>query len=101
MSVKLFVGNLNFDATEDDVRDLFEPLGTIEGKSARPARVTVVRYEYNKRNGMVLFSGPGIKSGYYFKGAEIFDIAPTILNLMKIPVPIDIDGVVLKQIFSN
>ena len=30
MSVKLFVGNLNFDASEDDVRDLFESLGTIE-----------------------------------------------------------------------
>lgn len=30
MSVKLFVGSLNYEATEQDVRDLFAPYGPIE-----------------------------------------------------------------------
>lgn len=30
MSKKLFVGNLPFDVSEDDVRNLFTPFGTVE-----------------------------------------------------------------------
>ncbi len=30
MSVKLYVGNVSYDATEADLRELFEPFGAIE-----------------------------------------------------------------------
>ncbi len=33
MSKKLYVGNLSFEATEEQVRDLFTPYGTIESIS--------------------------------------------------------------------
>jgi len=52
-------------------------------------------------NGMFLFYGKHIERGKRIEGANIFDLAPTILYLLKEAVPDDMDGVVLTEIFEK
>ncbi|UCD03894.1 MAG: alkaline phosphatase family protein [Candidatus Woesearchaeota archaeon] len=51
----------------------------------------------HRRNGMFLASNSNIKKG--IKNASIIDITPTILHILKVPIPIDIDGKILTDIF--
>lgn len=50
--------------------------------------------------GMVAGSGPGIREGK-ITGATLDDIAPTILYVMGLPVPRDMDGKVLTSMFDQ
>lgn len=52
-------------------------------------------------NGICLFYGPDIGKGKQIKGAKIYDLAPTILHLFGLPIPEDMDGQVLKEIFEK
>ena len=54
----------------------------------------------NSRNGLFLISGEGIKKGKNID-IEIYDLAPTILHIFDAPIPVDIDGKVLKEIFRE
>lgn len=51
--------------------------------------------------GIFLAYGPDIKSNAHLDNIEIYDIAPTILYMMDLPVPLDMDGRVLKEIFRE
>lgn len=51
----------------------------------------------HRLNGIFLIKGPVIKNGSKIDGAEIVDIVPTILHLMGLPIPKDIDGRVLTE----
>jgi len=44
--------------------------------------------------------GAGIRSGVRLSGAEIIDIAPTVLHAMGLPVPDDMEGQVLRGLFG-
>ena len=55
----------------------------------------------NLKEGIFLAYGHDIKKGETFDGIRIVDIAPTILHTMGVPVPKDMDGRVLKEIFEN
>ncbi|WP_148883189.1 alkaline phosphatase family protein [Thermococcus aciditolerans] len=52
-------------------------------------------------DGIFLVYGPGIKEGYKIKPAEIIDVAPTILHIFNLPIPNDMDGRVLMEIFEE
>ena len=52
-------------------------------------------------DGIFLAYGPGIKRGHEIGPAEIIDIAPTILNIFNLPIPNDMDGRVLMEIFEE
>jgi len=45
--------------------------------------------------------GSGIKENHLINGIEITDLAPTILSLLGMPIPEDIDGKVLKDAYVN
>lgn len=47
--------------------------------------------------GVVVFSGPGVRSGITLDRAHIMDLAPTILYLLGVSVPVDMDGHVLSE----
>jgi predicted AlkP superfamily phosphohydrolase/phosphomutase len=49
--------------------------------------------------GVFMALGPNIKRGFHLQGAEIIDLAPTVLATMGVPVPDDIDGKILKDVF--
>jgi predicted AlkP superfamily phosphohydrolase/phosphomutase len=55
----------------------------------------------HRRNGIFLVSGPGIKRDARVHDARIYDMVPTILHMYNIPIPLDIDGSVLLEIFDK
>jgi len=56
---------------------------------------------YAQPDGMFIAHGPDIRKGVQIQGARLIDIAPTVLHVMGVPVPGDMDGVVLSHIFAE
>ncbi len=54
----------------------------------------------HRRHGVLIGWGNGVKSGETVEGAQIMDLAPTILHLMGLRVPDDMDGRVLTETLS-
>jgi hypothetical protein len=50
--------------------------------------------------GMMIFYGPGVRSGRSLAEANNLDIAPTLLTLMGLPVPEEMKGRVLSEAFA-
>lgn len=55
----------------------------------------------HRMNGVFLAYGPDIRPGVPVDGAQIIDLAPTILHLMGEPVPDHMDGRVLTEILPD
>ena len=53
----------------------------------------------HRLHGVVIAGGPAFKSGAEIANARLIDIAPTLLHLLNVPVPEDMDGKVLTGIF--
>jgi predicted AlkP superfamily phosphohydrolase/phosphomutase len=53
----------------------------------------------HRLHGIVIARGPAFKSGAEIANARLIDIAPTLLHLLDVPVPEDMDGKVLTSIF--
>jgi predicted AlkP superfamily phosphohydrolase/phosphomutase len=51
--------------------------------------------------GIFFGRGPSLRAGARIEGARITDLAPTILHLVGVPVPDDMDGRVLQEIFTE
>jgi len=51
-------------------------------------------------NGIFLAAGAGIRRNTVLEGAQIVDLAPTILYALGVPVPQDMDGRVLTEAFD-
>lgn len=56
--------------------------------------------KHTLHGGIFVANGPEIELGMEVDGANIIDITPTVLYLMGLPIPDDIDGRVLKEIFK-
>ena len=50
--------------------------------------------------GVLLVAGPGIRQGAVLDGARLIDLAPTILYVLGLPIPSDMDGWVLVNLFE-
>ena len=60
----------------------------------------VYRYSgMHRDDGMLIMNGPGVRPGGEIEGAAIVDIAPTVLHTMELPIPSDMDGRVLTEVF--
>ena len=55
----------------------------------------------HRMNGIFVASGAGVKNVGEFTGAQLIDLAPTILHLMGLPVPTDMDGRVLTEALAD
>jgi predicted AlkP superfamily phosphohydrolase/phosphomutase len=53
----------------------------------------------HRLHGIVIADGPAFKSGAEIANARLIDIAPTLLYLLNVPVPEDMDGKVLTSVF--
>lgn len=51
----------------------------------------------HRLDGVFMASGGPFRAGFAFGGAKIVDVAPTVLYLMGLPVPDDMDGRVLTE----
>jgi predicted AlkP superfamily phosphohydrolase/phosphomutase len=54
----------------------------------------------HRRDGILIAQGKPFKKGVRIHGARLIDMAPTILHLMGQPVPEDMDGRVLQDLFE-
>jgi predicted AlkP superfamily phosphohydrolase/phosphomutase len=54
----------------------------------------------HRRDGILIAHGKSFKKDAEIKGARLIDMAPTILYLMGQPVPEDMDGRVLEELFD-
>jgi len=50
----------------------------------------------HRRDGLIMACGPAIKQGTV--NASILDVGPTLLNLFSTPVPVQMDGKILREI---
>jgi predicted AlkP superfamily phosphohydrolase/phosphomutase len=55
----------------------------------------------HRMNGMLMIYGRNIRRGLEIQGARIIDLAPTILCLMGVPLPDDMDGRVLTEVIEE
>jgi predicted AlkP superfamily phosphohydrolase/phosphomutase len=63
---------------------------------------TVYRYSGMHRDyGLLIMNGKGVRQGVAIDGAGIQDLAPTILYAMQCPIPRDMDGRVLTEVFTE
>jgi predicted AlkP superfamily phosphohydrolase/phosphomutase len=53
----------------------------------------------HRREGILIARGPNIRVGEEMQTARLIDIAPTLLHLFGVPVPEDMDGKVLADLF--
>ena len=54
----------------------------------------------HRMEGILIASGPGFQAGNVPANAGLLDIAPTVLHLLGVPVPDDMDGRVLTEILE-
>jgi predicted AlkP superfamily phosphohydrolase/phosphomutase len=55
----------------------------------------------HEMNGIIIMRGKDIKKGVKIENSQIVDLFPTILRIMDLPIPDDIDGVILKDAFEK
>ncbi len=55
----------------------------------------------HRQKGTLIIHGPDISPGLQMEEADIVDLAPTILHLLGLPVPDDMDGRVLVEAFLD
>ncbi len=55
----------------------------------------------HRDHGIFLAEGPGVQAGKTLDGAQIIDVAPTILHLLGVPVPEDMDGRALVEMLEG
>ncbi len=75
-------------------------LGLVEFPTNQWLSSSPDRSGHHRLDGIVLFSGPGIRPGFCIQGASIMDIAPTTLALLGVPIPEGMDGHVLANAMS-
>jgi predicted AlkP superfamily phosphohydrolase/phosphomutase len=54
----------------------------------------------HRMDGMLIASGPGLRRGGRISGGHLMDLFPSILYLLGLPIPRDIDGRVLEELFE-
>lgn len=54
----------------------------------------------HRLHGIFVMAGPGVQAGQQFTEGVLWDLAPTILHYAGLPVPDDMDGRVLTEVFT-
>ncbi len=55
----------------------------------------------HRMEGLLMMKGEGIRPGNKIEGAQIIDLAPSVLYLFGFPIPKDMDGKVLEAAFTE
>ncbi len=75
------------------------------GPAVGDHRINVPEYLHlsgsHRQTGIFIAEGPGIRQNERIEDAEIYDVTPTLLQYLDLPVGDDMDGKVLREIFSG
>jgi predicted AlkP superfamily phosphohydrolase/phosphomutase len=71
-----------------------EPLSTLAPSERLGAKGGSMNGSH-RPDGVLILAGTGTRSGACLDGAQITDVAPTLLHLLNVPLPADLDGRVL------
>lgn len=83
-------------------RDMrYKPLGILEFASCHIIEDAFGNSGDHRMNGLIALMGDGIRENEIIAGAQIIDVAPTILHLLGLPVPVDMDGKVLREALQD
>lgn len=55
----------------------------------------------HRMDGLLIIKGKQIKEGLKVEGPQIIDLAPSVLYLLGLPIPKDMDGKVIQDVFSE
>ena len=75
--------------------------GALPLRKLRGAERASTKSGSHREFGIFALAGEGVREGTVVKGAEIIDVAPTILYLLGAPVPEDVDGKVLEGAIAD
>jgi len=78
-----------------------QPFGTHEFASHRWLEPCRDRSGTHRLDGLLALWGPGVRRGAQVEGAAIVDVAPTVLALLGVPIPADMDGRVLSATLES
>ena len=100
-TVVIIVSDHGFQATgklpsEVDI-DRFDEL---QSEAMRKGTVAVGQSGDHDLDGVIIATGPFIRRGVTIAGAHVFDITPTILALLGLPLPDDLNGRVLTEMIE-
>jgi len=79
----------------------YKPMGTVDFTSNRFLAPVYGNSGDHRMEGFFGATGQGIKDRFDTDRAQILDMAPTLLCSMGLPVPEDLDGRVLTEIFTD
>ncbi len=79
----------------------YSAFGLLQFPSNKWLEPTYDRTGGHRMDGILMLRGPGVRSGHRLDSSDIVDLAPTILALMGVPVPSDMDGQVLADLFTD
>ena len=68
-----------------------------DGRTPSLVRARVTYNGTHRMDGILFLAGPGIQPGQTIEGASILDVAPTVLALLGVPVPKEMDGRVMEN----
>jgi predicted AlkP superfamily phosphohydrolase/phosphomutase len=67
--------------------------------TVEPSSLSKVNGEH-RMHGILLARGPMIRQNAWLENARLVDMAPTILYILGVPIPQEMDGIVLGDLFS-
>jgi predicted AlkP superfamily phosphohydrolase/phosphomutase len=73
------------------------PRETDVERSTRPITGGVEFAGSHRLEGVFMIAGGPVRRGHVFSGARIIDVAPTVLYLMGLPIPSDMDGTPITE----
>lgn len=69
--------------------------------SRKIVKSSPLRTGHHKMEGIFFVEGPGIKQGEKIETRSIMDVAPTVLHMLGIPVPEDMDGEPVEEAYEE
>lgn len=87
------------------IRGIYLPASpAANGGDPYPAPVPALAPNLNngghRLHGVFIMAGQGVRQGHQFAEGILWDLAPTILHYLGLPVPDDMDGQVLREAFE-
>lgn len=77
-----------------------DPSAALVQRSTDPVKGGVEFAGTHRLNGVFIAAGGPVRQGHSFTGADITDVAPTVLYLMGLPIPDDMDGRPLLEVLD-